>query len=93
MELKLQGRRFESTAEIQAESQDVMKMLTQHDFQQCFRSWKSHWDRSLTQKGTTSKEMEANKNFNKWLGLGRRILGTFGQNLVYTTLCDDLFRH
>jgi hypothetical protein len=20
-------------------------------------------------------------------------LGTFGQNLVYTTLCDDLFRH
>jgi hypothetical protein len=24
------------------------------------------------------KEMEANKNFNKWLSLGRRILGTFG---------------
>jgi hypothetical protein len=32
----------------------------------------------LTQKGITSKEMEANKNFNKWLRLGRRISGTFG---------------
>jgi uncharacterized membrane protein YgcG len=32
----------------------------------------------LTQKGTTSKEMEANKNFDKWLSLGRRISETFG---------------
>jgi hypothetical protein len=32
----------------------------------------------LTQRGTTSKEMEANKNFDKWLSLGRRISGTFG---------------
>jgi hypothetical protein len=31
----------------------------------------------LTQKGTTSKEMEANKNFSKCLSLGRRISGTF----------------
>jgi hypothetical protein len=31
----------------------------------------------LTQKGTTSKEMEANKNVDKWLSLGRRISGTF----------------
>jgi hypothetical protein len=29
----------------------------------------------LMQKGNTSKEMEANKNFDKWLGLGRRISG------------------
>jgi hypothetical protein len=31
----------------------------------------------LTQKGTT-KKMEANKNFVKWLSLGGRISGTFG---------------
>jgi hypothetical protein len=32
----------------------------------------------LMQKGATSKEMKANKNFDMWLGLGRRIFGTFG---------------
>jgi hypothetical protein len=38
MKLKLKGRRFVSIEEIQAESQDMMKMMTQNDFQQCFRS-------------------------------------------------------
>jgi transposase len=70
MKLKLKGRRFDSIEEIQTESQDVMKTLTQNDFQQCFRSWKS--------KGTTSKGMEANKNFGKWLSCGIQISGTFG---------------
>jgi hypothetical protein len=32
----------------------------------------------LTQKWATSNEMVANKNSDKWLSLGRRILGTFG---------------
>jgi hypothetical protein len=32
----------------------------------------------LMQKGTTSKEMEVNTIFDKWLSLGRRISGTFG---------------
>jgi hypothetical protein len=36
MKLKLKGQCFESTEEIQAESQDVKKMLMQKDFQQCF---------------------------------------------------------
>jgi hypothetical protein len=30
------------------------------------------------QKGTTSKGKEANRNSDKWLCCGRRILGTFG---------------
>jgi len=30
------------------------------------------------QKGTASKGMEANRNFNKWLSCSRRILGTLG---------------
>jgi hypothetical protein len=47
MKFKLKGRHFESIEEIPAESQDVMKMLTQNHFQQCFQSWKSHWDRSI----------------------------------------------
>jgi hypothetical protein len=69
MKLKLKGRRFESIEEIQAESQDVLKMLMQIDFHQCT---------VLTQKGTTLKKMEANKNFNKWLSIGRQIFGTLG---------------
>jgi hypothetical protein len=32
MKLKFSGRRFESIDEIQAESQDMLKMLTQNDF-------------------------------------------------------------
>jgi hypothetical protein len=48
---EVQGRRFESTEGIQAELQDVMKMLTQNDFQQCFRSWKSRWCRCINSEG------------------------------------------
>jgi hypothetical protein len=51
MKLKLKGRRFESIEEIQFESQDVMKMLTQNDFQQCFRLWKSRWDLCINAEG------------------------------------------
>jgi hypothetical protein len=49
--LKLKGRRFESIEKIQAESQNVMKMLTQNDWQQCFQSWKSHWDCCINAEG------------------------------------------
>jgi hypothetical protein len=34
-----------------SESQDMMKMLTQNDFQKCFRSWKSRWDRCIKVEG------------------------------------------
>jgi hypothetical protein len=51
MKLKLMGRRFDGIEEIQTESQDVMKALTRHDFQQCFRSWKSRWDRRINAEG------------------------------------------
>jgi hypothetical protein len=35
------------------------------------------------QKGTTSKGMEANKNFAKWLSCGIQISGTFGLHHVW----------
>jgi hypothetical protein len=38
---------------------------------------------ALMQKGTTSKGMEANKNFAKWLSCGIQISGTFGLHHVY----------
>jgi hypothetical protein len=39
IKIKLKGRRFDNVEEIQAESQKVLKTLTQKDFQDTFRSW------------------------------------------------------
>jgi hypothetical protein len=39
------------TAEIQTESQNMMKMLTWNDFQKHFWSWKSCWNRCIHAKG------------------------------------------
>jgi hypothetical protein len=38
---------------------------------------------ALMQKGSTSKGMEANKNFAKWLSCGIQISGTLGLHHVY----------
>jgi hypothetical protein len=65
MKLKLKGRRFESTESIQTEWQNVMKTLTQSDFHHSFRSVNPAGIAMLTQKGTTSKEMEENKTTDK----------------------------
>jgi hypothetical protein len=51
MKLKLKGQHFDSTEEIQTESQDVMKMLMQNGFQLCFPSWKSCWDHCINAQG------------------------------------------
>jgi hypothetical protein len=63
MKLKLRGRHSDSNEEIQTKLQDVTKTLTQNDFQQGFRSWKSCWYHCINgnpagitvsmQKGTT----------------------------------------
>ncbi|GFG30971.1 hypothetical protein Cfor_07961 [Coptotermes formosanus] len=47
MKLKLKGRHFDITEEIQTKRQDVVKTLTLNDFQQCFLSWKCRWDRCI----------------------------------------------
>jgi hypothetical protein len=41
---------------------------------------------ALMQNETTSKGMEANKNFAKWLSCGIQISGTFGLHHVYHLL-------
>jgi hypothetical protein len=51
MTYNLKGRRFDSIEEIQTESQDVLNTLTRNDFQQCFRSWKSRWNRCINAEG------------------------------------------
>jgi hypothetical protein len=51
MKIKLKGRRFDTIEEIQAESQKVLSMLTQKDFQDSFRSWQKRWDRCVHSQG------------------------------------------
>jgi flagellar motor switch protein FliM len=70
MKLKLKGKRFERIEWILAESQDVMKMLTENDFYQFFKSWNSQWDSRIN-----AEEIETNQNFDK--SLGKRLLETF----------------
>ena len=47
MKLKLKGRQFYTTEEIQAESQRVLDTLIEKDFQEAFQKWKRQWDRCL----------------------------------------------
>jgi hypothetical protein len=47
MRLKLKGRRFDSTEEIQTESPRVLYILTEKDFQEAFQKWRRLWDRCL----------------------------------------------
>jgi hypothetical protein len=51
MKFKLKGRHYDSTEQIQIKLQNVMKKLTQNDFQKCFLSWKSHWNRCISAEG------------------------------------------
>jgi hypothetical protein len=44
MKLKLTGRRFDTTEEIQAESQRTLDTLTEKDFQEEFQKWKRRWN-------------------------------------------------
>jgi len=47
MKLKLKGRRFDTTEEIQVESQRVLDTLIEKDFQEAFQKWRRRWDRRL----------------------------------------------
>jgi transposase len=44
MKLKLKGRQFEGLEEIQQESQNVLGMLREQDFQHMFQQWQWCWD-------------------------------------------------
>jgi hypothetical protein len=47
MKLKLKGSGFDTTEEIQAESQRVLDTLTEKDFHEAFQKWRRWWDRCL----------------------------------------------
>jgi hypothetical protein len=47
MKYNLQGRRFDTTEEIQTESQRVLDTVTEKDFQEAFQKWRRRWDQCL----------------------------------------------
>jgi hypothetical protein len=47
MKLKLKGRRFDNTEEIQAESQRMLDPLTENYFHEAFQKRSRRWDRCL----------------------------------------------
>jgi transposase len=51
IKLKLKGRRFNTTEEIQANSQRVLDTLTEKYFQEAFQKWRRRWDWCLDEEG------------------------------------------
>ena len=51
LKLRLKGRRFDTTEETHAESQEVIDTLTFENFQGCMRSWEERWDRCKHAQG------------------------------------------
>jgi hypothetical protein len=47
MKLKLKGRRFDTTEDIQAETQKVLDTLTEKNLQDEFQKWRRRWDQWL----------------------------------------------
>ena len=51
MKLRLKGRRFDTTEEIHAETQEVIDTLIIENFQGCMKSWETCWDRCRLAQG------------------------------------------
>jgi hypothetical protein len=55
MKLRLKGRRFDTTEEIQAESPRLLDTLTEKDLQAAFQKLRRWWDRCLYAGGNYFK--------------------------------------
>jgi hypothetical protein len=49
--MKLESRHFDTIEVIKAESQPVLKTLTEHNFQGAFKKWQKHWERCIRVEG------------------------------------------
>ena len=50
-EIRLKGRRFDTTEEIRGESQEVIDTLSFENFQGCIKSWETRRDRCIHVQG------------------------------------------
>ena len=67
MKLRLNGRRFDTTEEIHAESQEVIDTLIFENFQGCMKSGKHAGIAVYMSKGAASKETVETRNYGKKL--------------------------
>jgi hypothetical protein len=51
LKIKLKCRRFDTIEVIEAESQEVLNTLTEHDFQDAFKKWQKHWEWFISAEG------------------------------------------
>jgi len=51
IKLKLKGHRFDTSEEIQAESQTVLDTLIEKNFQEVYQKWRRWWDWFLHAEG------------------------------------------
>jgi chloramphenicol 3-O-phosphotransferase len=51
MKLWVKGRRFDTTEEIHAETQEIIDTLTFENFQGRMKSWETGWDRRVHAQG------------------------------------------
>jgi hypothetical protein len=59
--VRLKGPHFDTTEMIQAESQAVLNILTEHDLQNAFKNDRSTGDGAYSRKGATSRVMVASR--------------------------------
>jgi hypothetical protein len=83
MKLKLEGRWFDITEEIQAEPQRVLDTLTVKDFQEAFQNWRRRWARCLHEGGITSRVMAADRPHDKFYDFYGVSPEYFGYSLAY----------
>jgi hypothetical protein len=77
IKLKPKGRRFDTTEEIQAESQKVLDTPTENDFQEALQKRSRQW-----QEATTSRMMAADRPYGEFYDFYVSA-EHFGYTLVY----------
>jgi len=90
MKLKLKGRRFGATEEIQAESKRVLDTLIEKDFQEAFQKWRSGGTGVYMREGTTSRVTAADRPYGEFYDFYSVSPENFGYHLVYR-LFDTYF--
>jgi hypothetical protein len=51
LKVRLRGRHFHTFEVIEAESQAVLNILTDHDFQVAFKTWRKRWELYIRAEG------------------------------------------
>jgi hypothetical protein len=61
LKVKLKDRHFDTTEVIEAEMQAVLKIPTEHDFQDAFKKWQKSWEQSIHVEGDTLRVMAVSR--------------------------------